>query len=106
MAILLTAVVAGLIQAIEHWFPWRMILGKDLPRISAYTLGVLGFALPLSALFSYWQFWSALAALWSVIVTSGCAVALAYGIDWLLDRVRQSYEHEEMDNVKAASDRE
>jgi phosphate/sulfate permease len=105
MAIFLAALVAALIQMTLHWFPWRMVLGKDLPRISAYVLGVLGFALPLSVLLWHWQSWLELLAVWAVVAASGVAVASAYGTDWMLDRVRRSYEHEELDNVTAQTDR-
>ena len=92
---LLAALIAALIQAVEHWFPWRMVLARDLPRIPAYILGVLGVALPLSGLYWYWNSWNELVALWLVIVAAGATVMGTYAIDWMLDRVRQSYEYEE-----------
>jgi hypothetical protein len=100
LAALLTALVSALIQAVLHWFPWRMVLARDLPRIPAYILGVLGVALPLSGLYWYWCDVSALVSLWVVIAASGSSVIGAYAIDWTLDRVRQSYEHEERNEAQ------
>jgi len=100
----LAALIAGLIQLIEHWFPWRMFLGRDLPRLAAYILGVLGFLVPLTWLFVIYQEWVGLIAIWAVVVASGAAVAWAYGVDWVMDRVRRSYEHEEMINAKTRSE--
>ena len=95
IATILAALIAVLLQAVEHWFPWRMVLARDLPRIPAYILGVLGVALPLSGLYWCWGAWMELVALWVVIIAAGLSVMGAYAIDWTLDRVRQSYEHEE-----------
>jgi uncharacterized membrane protein len=104
-SLILAALVSALIQLVQHWFPWRMVLRREtLPRIVAYILGVLGIGLPLSVLFCAWQSWSELLALWIVILVSGLAVILAYAIDWTLDRVRRSYEHEELSRVKTPSD--
>ncbi len=106
--IISSAVISGLIQMVLHWFPWRMIMGHGIPRILAYILGVLGIVLPLSALFIQWQQvgvvpdeWQHLLALWACVLSSGLAVIAAYGFDWVLNRVRKSYEHEELDNAKA-----
>lgn len=106
--ILVTALISALIQLVEHWFPWRMVLRSGLPRLPSYILGVLGFLLPISALYWHWgaslMRWSHLLALWACVSASGLAAGLAYGIDHLADRVRRSYEHEELDHAKAASD--
>jgi O-antigen ligase len=99
--ILQAAVIAALIQLIEHWFPWRMLIGRELPRVAAYALGVLGFMAPLSVLFIDQQAWGALLAVWAVVVASGMAVMSAYAADWVMDRVRRSYEHEELSHAKA-----
>lgn len=102
--ILLTTLISVLLMLVEHWFPWRLLLRKDLPRVAAYVLGVLGMAVSLTGLYAYWAveppdpFWAHghLAALWSVIVGSGLAVVGAYGIDRLLTRLARSVELEEI----------
>ena len=102
--ILQAAVIAALVQLIEHWFPWRMLIGRDLPRVAAYALGVLGFMAPLSVLFVEQQAWTELLAVWAVVAASGMAVASAHVVDWALDRIRRSYEHEELINAKTRQD--
>lgn len=101
--IFVTALICGLIQMVQHWFPWRMALGGELHRVLAYVLGVLGIVLPLTVL--YWNLEQTrglhVLALWACVTASGMAVMGAYGLDWLLNRVRKSYEHEELDNAKA-----
>jgi len=100
--ILLTALVTWLALLVEHWFPWRLLLRRDLPRIAAYTMGVLALIVPLSVL--YWR-WSLvgladqlgyLIALWSVTVGGGAAVAGAYVVDWLLGRLALATELQEL----------
>ncbi len=101
--ILITALICALVQLVLHWFPWRMLLGSDLHRVAAYMLGVLGFALPLTAL--YWHVgmdgWMHIVALWACVLSSGLAVLSGYGLDWVVSRVRSSYEHEELIDAKA-----
>jgi hypothetical protein len=98
------AVIAALIQWIAHWFPWRMLIGRELPRVAAYAVGVLGFMTPLSVLFIEQQAWDALLAAWAVVAASGMAVMGAHAADWVMDRVRRSYEHEELIHAKAGQE--
>lgn len=76
----------------EHWFPWRMLLGRDLPRPAAYVLGVLSIMAPISVLFiliPWLSGWRAVVAMWYVVISAGAATILAYLIDVVLQmRVR------------------
>lgn len=87
--ILITALVAALIQLVEHYFPWRLALGKDLPRLAAYVIGVLGMIVPLSVLYGMQSLnnTETVIALWSTVAASGAAVSNAYGLDWVLRRL-------------------
>lgn len=99
---LLASALAWLILWIEHWFPWRMLLRRDLHPVARYVLGVLGFTAPLSLLFAGafgetpGDGFSYLLALWLVIVASGFSVVLAYVIDggltWLI-QLREAKEN-------------
>jgi uncharacterized membrane protein len=84
MEIAIVAIVSVLIQVCLHWFPWRPALGKELPRVSAYILGVAGMMIPFSVLLVVWNEWMTLIGLWVVILASGLAVVLVYAIDSLL----------------------
>jgi hypothetical protein len=96
IGIALSALVSALIQAVSHWFPWRLVLGRALPRVWAYIVGVLGFLAPLTVLFWSWGAWLYLAALWACVVSSGLAVVLAYAIDEIANRVRLAHELQEL----------
>jgi hypothetical protein len=100
--IALSARVSALVQAVSHWFPWRLVLGRELPRVWAYIVGVLGFLAPLTVLFWSWEAWMYLAALWACVVSSGLAVVLAYAIDGVANRVDMSHELEEIHEAKTA----
>ena len=106
----ITVLIVMLILWLEHWFPWHMALGKELPRLVAYVLGVLAMVLPLSGL--YWM-WSLdppgsahvyLIALWVVVLAGGAAVGIAYVIDWILRSIRTSNELQELIDAKKITD--
>lgn len=82
-AALLTAALLGF----EHYFPWRKTLGRDLPRVPAYVLGVLALLIPYSALLAWWSSWPALLAVWIITLAGGATVAGLYAFDdWLKHR--------------------
>ncbi len=69
-------------EAFLHYFPWMKLLkGKDLPRVPAYALGVLGLMVP----FSMWLLEQGeveiLKVLWMVIIAGGLSVLALYGLD-------------------------
>lgn len=90
-------VLAVLMLWVQHWFPWRMVFRCELPRLVAYVLGVLALVAAQS-----WVFWGdnrVVCGLWVVVVSGGAAVVCAYGVDWLLRRVRMSYEQQELAEI-------
>jgi hypothetical protein len=97
MNLQISIAVIGAILAIvaEHYFPWRLIYGRELPRVPAYILGVLAFALPLSVLFWIWSDYRCLAALWAVIGAAGAGTALCYTLDTFLHNRARALEAEE-----------
>jgi len=110
--ITVTAFVSALILLVEHWFPWRMALRRDLYKLAAYILGVMGLAAPLSVLFWLWAGWpdcppyAHLVALWVVIVSGGLAVMVAYGVDWLLGKLAAARDLAELCDQLRNSDEE
>lgn len=99
----LTLLITWLLLWVEHWFPWRLMLRRDLPRVIAYVLGVLAIQVPLSGLILYWRSCCAhigaveyVIAIWVITVGGGAAVYSAYGVDWLLDTLRQRQELSEL----------
>jgi fatty acid desaturase len=83
-----TVLMSVLLILVEHWLPWRKLLGRELPRLAAYVLGVLALALPLTVLFlavGDLPGAQAAAALWLVILFCGLATILAYTVDHTLE---------------------
>ena len=99
--ILLTCLIIMLTQLALHWFPWELVIGRRLPRLAAYTLGVLAIMIPLTGLFFYE--YMVLIALWSAVISAGSAVFAGYGIDYLARRVRLSHELQEVLDAKGRS---
>ena len=79
-----------------HYFPWRVLCrGNELPRLAAYTLGLLGMMGPLTA----WL-WAlgeivVIQTLWVVIVSAGLTVFAAYGLDHYLELIMKDIEASE-----------
>lgn len=78
LSILLTALVTMLLLTLEHYWPWKLIHGRELGPITRYVLGVLAIEIPLSVLLVTWADWYELAALWIVTGAGGAAVAGSY----------------------------
>lgn len=85
-----------------HYFPWRMLLrGKKLPRLAAYTLGLLGMMVPLTVWL--WQIGELeiIKALWMVIVAAGMTVFSLYGLDHYLELIMKDIEATEREKRDA-----
>jgi len=95
------ALIAALIEAVLHWFPWRIFVRRDLPRPIAYMAGVLGIEGPLTWLLWAWGDLQAMAALWIVTGAAGLMVLMAYGLDWLGVKISQYQEMREREEGSA-----
>lgn len=91
-SVAVTTIVAVLFELTLHWFPWRLYMRRDLTKQETYTLGVLGFALPLTALWVWLDLWAAIASMWIVIISVGFSVLLAYRADALRTHIAQGEE--------------
>lgn len=77
-----------IVMALElglHYFPWRKMIGAELPRLAAYTLGLLGMMVPLSGWLMDRGEIEILQTLWIVIVAAGMTVFALYGLDHYLE---------------------
>lgn len=103
LGILLVGMIASLLLLVEHWFPWQLMLRKELPRLAAYVVGVLAIVVPLSGLYLFWGFQPGyrvnhgeLIALWVAVGSGGISVLVAHGVDELLRRLARGEETEEL----------
>lgn len=80
-----------------HYFPWRLLAKRELPRIPAYTLGVLAIFIPFSVWLWEHGYQQVLSVLWAGILSAGVSVSLWYAVDWLLDRINTASESEQRD---------
>lgn len=90
MDLIFAAIVTALLISTGHWFPWRVVLGKPLPPLVAYTYGV-------SAILCGILVWRGLTGDWQTVIgvaaicaAAGGMTALAYGID----RIARALHHE------------
>ena len=99
-----SAVISVLIIWLQHWFPWRFLLGHDLPRLGAYTLGIFALALPYSVLLLLWGvddlIYRILLALWLLIAACGMATVGAHALDHIMERLNLANELEELLDIK------
>lgn len=106
--LILLCVCAALAELVLHWFPWEMLIGGMLPRPLAYVFGVCGFAIPLTVFYAFVEQAGAIlvVALWSMIGSAGLAVLLAYGVDWVMDKVRTVSEQREVMDARRKTEEE
>lgn len=91
--------LVALSEALLHYFPWRLILkGRDLPRLIAYMLGVLGLVGPFTAWLLEQGEWAITQALWMVVIFGGASVLALYGLDHVIGmewKVKEGAEREQ-----------
>jgi 4-hydroxybenzoate polyprenyltransferase len=92
-------VIVALSELGLHYFPWRMLLGKDLPRLGAYTLGLLGMMVPLSAWLMVRNEIEILQTIWMVVFSAGLMVFALYGFDHYLEMERSNAEKSKREKV-------
>ncbi len=79
-------VIVILSEAFLHYFRWKQVLmGRELPRIIAYVLGVLGMMLPFTIWLIEHGYIEIVGILWTVIIAGGLSVAACYGLDAIVD---------------------
>lgn len=83
-----------------HYFPWKMLLkGRELPRLVAYTLGLLGMMVPFTAWLWYRGDHEVIMNLWIVIGSAGLTVFALYGLDHYLDLIMRDVEATERESI-------
>lgn len=92
-------VIVALTQLGMHYFPWRMLIGKELPRLAAYTLGLLGMMVPFSVWLIDHSETDVFHTLWTVIIAAGLMVFALYGFDHYLDVNSRAAEAEERESI-------
>jgi hypothetical protein len=98
----LVATTAALLPAClilaGHWFPWPLLLGRQLHRLEAYLYGVSCIMLPATALALYLpSAREVLAVFWIAAGAAGLATLTAWGVDRLI-----AYIHSLRDQVDEA----
>jgi hypothetical protein len=103
------AIVAGvtaLALAFEHYLARFTnpgpLPGREWgwPRLVAYTLGVIGIALPFTVFLVWRGAWVEAAALWAAIVSGGVATGLCYGFDLWIETRRELHDAREREALE------
>ena len=97
---------AALLELIIHWFPWRMVIKNTMPWASiASILAICPYAVILLLWIQQHQLilsstsevlFRALITFLGTIISVILAILCANFIDWMLDRIRRSYEQNEI----------
>ena len=102
ITLIVTALFAFLAIVSEHYFPWQLLLKRDLPRIPAYVLGVLAFALPLTVayvIFPVWRSSEIVIFFWCACGAAGCATLACHNLDEMLRQRNRASESEEREQA-------
>lgn len=109
----IAALVGALAQAVQHWFPWHTVFGRELHRVVAYVIGTLAYLVPVSVLFAYWDVtgWAVpsylhLVTVWACVIASGLAVLFVRCIDWVAALIWAAREASQRENETLAVIRE
>jgi hypothetical protein len=101
MKLVVLLVVVIMAEALLHYIPWRKILrGEELPRLAAYTLGLLGMMVPLSVWLWDSNECAVMQILWAVIASAGITVFALYGFDRYLDLIMRDIEATEREKLR------
>jgi hypothetical protein len=92
-------VVVVFVEMFLHYFPWRLIFGKELPRLLAYGLGVLGLMVPFTVWLLEHGNNEIAIMLWMVLSAGGLAVGTLYLLDWVINLVWGKREAEQREQV-------
>ena len=89
----LLIILVMLIEALLHYFPWKLLLrGRMLPRLAAYTLGMLGLMVPFSAWLWQCGELEVMQTMWLIVSAGGLTVFGLYGLDHYLDLIMRDIE--------------
>lgn len=90
-------VIVALVELGMHYFPWRMLIRRKLPRLAAYTLGLLGIMVPFSLWLMDRNEIEILQTMWIVVISAGITVFALYGLDRYFDLERRDAEAGQME---------
>ena len=79
--------VAAVSQLAAHWFPWRRLFKKELPRVLAYIIGTACMMTPVIVYMTLKGMFESLTILITAVIFSGTAVMAGYAVDGLLERL-------------------
>lgn len=85
-------VIVVLVELGMHYFPWRMLIGRKLPRLAAYTFGLLGIMVPFSMWLMDRDEIKIMQTMWIVVISAGFTVFASYGLDRYLELERKDVE--------------
>lgn len=81
MSLPILLILVMFIEGFLHYFPWRLMLKNDLPKVAAYTLGVAGLMVPFTGWLWEQGYQDVINTLWAVIFAGGAMVAALYAFD-------------------------
>ena len=99
IGIVVSSMVTFLLILVEHWLPWKEILGRELPRTAAYVAGTAAILLPFTGmvlLVPEVDRAGVVIGLWVVTIAAGAGTWLGYLVDgWLKMRTRLTVSERE-----------
>ena len=97
-ALVCAAVTTSVSIVAIHYLPWQLMLGKGLPRLFGFILGVLAIGLPYSVLIlahSTWPCVDVLRAFWVISAAGGISALACHALDVFLRNKVQAQETSE-----------
>lgn len=98
-----TIIVAALAIAVAHWFPWRKLLRRELPKLAAYCIGVATILGAPSLV--YWRSGplsgpETITLFWAAGVAAGATTFLCWLVDAAIEGTHLRIDAEEQRDVR------
>lgn len=98
-AVILAALVSALLIIGGHWFPWRLMLHRDLHRIEAYTYGVASILIPACAVLAWWGAWDAVTVVTSCALAAGVTTVASKLVDLVIEFRNAAHDAREREDA-------
>lgn len=97
--IALAALVSALLIAVTHWFPWRVLLHRELHRVEAYAAGLIAILLPGLTLLALWAEYMAMAVIIACTIAAGLTTLIAKSIDKVAEHRNELHDRRHRDQL-------
>lgn len=98
----IAALASCVIVIAGHYFPWRSVLQRELPRTGSYLIGLTAVLVPYTVLLTTYPGWISIeiiGAIWAIALVALITVYVLQLIDGYLEQRARAREAEERERM-------